>query len=275
MSLSQIPEFEKDNGITINIIGYSEELFPLHISRNWDSNTDKHVNLLLIKSNDVGTDEETHTSDGHYCVIQDISRLLSGKYNGRLFYCMRCLNPKYSADKLREHERLCNELQPLNVVTVEEDKKWMEFRNYRRQLECPFVIVADFECYSLKLYDKDEPTQTVRERKLEPFAFSYLRISRADCHPSSPVVYVGKNSEDTMMEFFRCMDEEEKTVFEILSRIEPLTWCDEGVNNLMKSNDTCYAFESPFLPKAKKCIDHDHLTGECTVNSYKINVWCG
>ena len=145
------------------------------------------VNLLLIQN------ESEHPGDGHYCVIQDISRLLSGRHNGRLYYCMRCLNPKYSAEKLQEHERLCSQFQPLRVTTMNDAKRWLQFKNYRRQVECPIVIVADFECFSQKIYDKDEATHghTVRERKLEPCAFSYFRISRVDAHPSPPVVYVG------------------------------------------------------------------------------------
>ena len=112
------------------------------------------------------------------------------------------------------------------------------------------MIVADFECFSQKIYENDEPThgRTVRERKLESCAFSYFRISRGDTHPSPPVVYIGKDPDDTLLEFFRRMNRKEKNVFEILLRVEPLTWCDEGINNLMKSNDACYSCGEVFLP---------------------------
>ena len=169
MQLAQINDFEKNNNVSVNIIGYVNEPFPLHISRNRDTNTNRHVNLLLVSYND---DEETEDtpglSDGHYCLIQDMSQLLCRekiKRRGRLFYCMRCLNPKYSEEKLVEQERFCSELQPMNARTVSEDKKWVEFKNYRRQLECPFLIVADFECFRRKLFDNAEPVEghTVRE----------------------------------------------------------------------------------------------------------------
>ena len=127
MQLAQINDFEKNNNVSVNIIGYVNEPFPLHISRNRDTNMNRHVNLLLVSYND---DEETEDtpglSDGHYCLIQDMSRLLCRekiKKRGRLFYCMRCLNPKYSEEKLVEHERFCSELQPMNARTVSEDKK--------------------------------------------------------------------------------------------------------------------------------------------------------
>ena len=161
---------------------------------------------------------------------------------------MRCLTPKYSEEELRKHDRLCADFHPLNVTTVDENNKWLQFRNYRRQRECPFVIFADFEVYSRKLYDNNEPVvgHRVRERLLEPCAFSNLRISRDDLYPSEPVVYVGKDPEDTMMEFFRRTDEEEKNVFDIMSNIEPVVWCDEGIQNLIKSEGACYLCLTPF-----------------------------
>ena len=116
-------------------------------------------------------------------VIQSIIRLFCGetrKGNGRLYYCMRCLTA-IPRDRLADHERVCSKLQPMNCVMVSEEMKWLEFRNYRWQIECPFVIVADFQ----QLYDANEPTEgrTVRERRLEPCAFAYLRISRDDFIP--------------------------------------------------------------------------------------------
>ena len=91
MSLAQVRDFEKNNNMSINIFGYTDS----HISKNLDVNTKTHVNLLLVSYSE---DEIDHgESDGHYCLIQDISRLFHDKEtmrHGRSYYCMRCLNPK-------------------------------------------------------------------------------------------------------------------------------------------------------------------------------------
>ena len=197
-------------------------MFPLYISHNMQENSRNHVNLLFIANPDDSS------SDGHYCCIVDLSRLLAGqKFNTkkRLFWCLRCLNAKHSSESLEAHIRFCNELQPTNCVMVSEEKKWMEFRNKRNLLDVPSVIVADFECYSRKIFDKDEPTEgrTVKERRLNPCAFAYFRISRDDSHPSNPVVYCGKDPEDTLLEFLKCMDDEHKRITEILSK--PVRLC--------------------------------------------------
>ncbi|MFI0416583.1 MAG: hypothetical protein ACH255_20895 [Candidatus Thiodiazotropha sp.] len=265
MPLTGIKDFEKKNNVSINVLGYFNEPFPLHISKNRDVNTNKHVNLLFVSYSDEGA-ENSSGSDGHYSVIQDMNRLLRREKvgtNRRLFYCLKCLNPKYSEQKLAEHERFCGELQPMNAHTVTEDKKWLEFKNYRRQLECPFLIVADFECYRRKLYENSEPVEghTVRERELQPMAFAYLRISRNDCRAKEPVVYVGTDPDDTMMHFLKCMEDEQQEVFQILSQKQPAVLCDTGVTNLIGSNDACYVCSAPFLPGDKICADHDHITG--------------
>ena len=261
MSLSQIPEFEKLNKISVNIFGYENETFPLYISKNLDENTRKHVNLLLVSN------AEEPGSDGHYCLIQSMSRLLAGeriKKNAKLYYCMRCLNPRYSAESLAAHDRVCSELKPVNCETVSEERKWLQFKNYHRLRDCPFVIVASFSCYSYKLYDKNVETEgrTVRERKLEPSAFAYFRISRYDSYPSEPVVYVGKDPEDTMSRFLKCMDEEQQFVSQVLSTVVPAKLCDIGVQNLMNSNLFCYSCSIPFDETVKPNRDHCHLTGE-------------
>ena len=62
--LSEIPKFEKNNNVTINVFGlFSREDLtvqelsaknkflphPMYISTNFDANTCKHINLLLYK----------------------------------------------------------------------------------------------------------------------------------------------------------------------------------------------------------------------------------
>ena len=150
----------------------------------------------------------------------------------------------------------------MNARMVTEEKKWMEFKSYHRQLECPFAIIADIECFRRKLYDNAEPSEghTVRERKLEPCAFSYLRICRDDIHPKEPVVYVGKDPEDTMLHFLDCMEQEQRDVVNILSHVQPATLCPTGVQNLANSKEACHICEQPFLPGDKKVSDHDHMS---------------
>ena len=61
--IHQIPKFEKINNLSINVIGYDEELFLVYISQH---QTDRVINLLMVSE-----DEQRH-----YCLIRNFSRLL-------------------------------------------------------------------------------------------------------------------------------------------------------------------------------------------------------
>lgn len=78
VSLADVPKFEKQNNISINVFGLEkDEVYPLSITK---SRHDKHVNLLLI------SDKE---GKRHYCLIKNMSRLLGDrtKHDGETFYC--------------------------------------------------------------------------------------------------------------------------------------------------------------------------------------------
>ena len=84
IDLKQINHFEKLNqNISINVFGFDENVYPLRIFKG--EKRQHQINLLLI-ADDVKK---------HYCLIKDMSRLLSkqlSKHNGSIYICFRCLN---------------------------------------------------------------------------------------------------------------------------------------------------------------------------------------
>lgn len=64
VKLADIPKFEKQNDISVNVFGYKKgDVFPVHITKH---RCEKHVNLLM-------------TSDqkkSHYCWIKDLNRMI-------------------------------------------------------------------------------------------------------------------------------------------------------------------------------------------------------
>ena len=46
ISVEDVPKFQKQNNISVNVFGYEDGYYPLYISRN---QKEKHVNLLLIE----------------------------------------------------------------------------------------------------------------------------------------------------------------------------------------------------------------------------------
>ena len=87
VKLLDINKFEKQNEtITITVFGYNErdKVYPLRTSKH--SNRSCKIKLLLIEKEGVT----------HYCLINNISRLVYSqvsKHKGKCFLCDNCLNP--------------------------------------------------------------------------------------------------------------------------------------------------------------------------------------
>ena len=274
MPVTSIGEFEQKNALSINVYGYEDEedIFPVYVTQNF--NRERHTNLLLLCSqsdteNDAVRNYQTFVDQrqGHYCVIKRMSALISsqlGTHTEEAFVCMRCLTHKRTAEALTEHERICSLEEPMRCVMPGQGEKWMKFRNYGRLMRVGFVIVASFSCYTVPLLETDEPTHgyEVRERRLDPCAYSYVRISLDNSHPKPPVYYRGTDPEDTMEHFLSDMMKEEEEVFSIVSQTAPMTWCDEGFANVEASNDICSVCLDLLEPNDRIVLDHSHISGK-------------
>lgn len=90
----------------------------------------------------------------HYCLINDLSRLVSNQLNKqghKVHICDRCLNYFYDMKKLEKHEVICRDV---NHCAIEmPTNKILTFKNYSHQLYCPFVIYFDSECILKKVND--------------------------------------------------------------------------------------------------------------------------
>ena len=74
--ISQIPKFEKQNDLAINVYGYERKVVPYHISNQ--PREMNRINLLLLHDKD----------NYHYCWIKNLNRLLAGlskKYGKNTF----------------------------------------------------------------------------------------------------------------------------------------------------------------------------------------------
>ena len=107
----------------------------------------------------------------HYCLIKNISRLLSKqvrKHDGSLFFCRRCLSHFPNRKKLAIHDLYCSKMFAPNkeklaihdlycsnneairlIVMPEVNVKgiipYIKFKNYNRFMRVPFVIYVEFE----------------------------------------------------------------------------------------------------------------------------------
>ena len=144
-SIKQIDKFERQNDYAINVFGYEDsKVYPLRLSKK----DYQVVDLLLI----------TAGPTNHYCWIKNKSRLFSGqvsKHGHTRFFCDRCINHFPNGLALKKHLEYCSNHDAVRIDFPKpkkgEEKAFLKFKNYKKKMRVPFVIYADFECFTKKI----------------------------------------------------------------------------------------------------------------------------
>ena len=137
-TLQQISRFEKQNPYSINVYGWTgTSVYPLRISKH---DNKQCINLLLLKDK----------KNQHYCWIKDMSRLSASQFNkhkGKRFVCKYCCNSFQWEVSLKKHVEYCSKQKAVKVVMPKKGEK-LQFKNHHRKMRVPFVVYADFECFT-------------------------------------------------------------------------------------------------------------------------------
>ena len=169
VSLRGIDRFEHLNPeISITVLGYNEEekVYPLKVSKYTGCKHD--IVLLLIKNGE----------NSHYCLVKNISALLSSQINnhkGTRYFCLNCFNSFKSPDSLDKHKEYCYNNECVKI-SMPPPNTFLRFKNFRYSEKAPFAIYADFESL-IKPMDNCDPdpnrSYTKKCQKHEPISFCY------------------------------------------------------------------------------------------------------
>ncbi len=191
-----ITKFEKLNeNISVNVFGYENDVYSLRLSVHERENV---VNLLLI------SDEDKQ----HYCVIKNMSRLLTtqtSNRNGERHFCLRCLNSFQTEESLRKHKEYCSANKTVKVQMPEKGS-YLSFEHYFKSMRVPFVIYADFEAFTETL-DTCQPnpddSYTKQYQKHSPSGFCYyVKCFDDNVYTQEPVMYTKKSEDDDIAQIF-------------------------------------------------------------------------
>ena len=153
MKLKEIPKFEYDNKLKINIFELIENPY---IPKNKDEMT-KHpyinlkqkskitenykvVNLLFLQNN----------NKSHYVTVSDVDKLLNNRHNENIVriqskWCHNCLIGYKNNKSLAKHEKLCKLKKAQNTLFTLPKNLLLKFNAFHKTVSPPFVIYADFE----------------------------------------------------------------------------------------------------------------------------------
>lgn len=131
------------------------KIVPLRISKNIKQVEDSNIIKLFYfneKDNEVEEKEEKKNNKeyiGHFVAITDLSKMFCAdrNYNGKMYYCLRCMGVFNTEIKKKEHEEYCNVLNKdgIKVELPSEEDKMYKFKNFKHQIQAPIVVVFDTE----------------------------------------------------------------------------------------------------------------------------------
>ena len=84
------------------------------------------------------------------------------------FYCLNCFHSYRTLNKLKKHERVCNNHDYCHVDMPKGDEKILKYNLGEKSLKAPFLIYADLECILKKEQSRQNNPETFyTERKVK------------------------------------------------------------------------------------------------------------
>ena len=102
----------------------------------------------------------------YICQNITIKRKIYQENHRRDFYCLNCFNSYTTKNKLKEHEKICNNHESYNVGTSDWVNKTIKYNPGEKSLKAPFSFFLDLQC-SLKKEQscQNNPEKSYTEKK--------------------------------------------------------------------------------------------------------------
>ena len=251
-------KIEEQNSININVFGYeNEEFYPIHVSKQ---KNEKVLNLPLI----------TQGEKQHYVLIKDFNKMIYNKtkHQHRKYFCMYCLQCFSTDEILTKHKNNC---MVINGEQAIKECSMVQFQNYHKQMPAPFVIYADFEAITEKVYGCQPDgvkSYTEEYQKHTGCNYGYKLVCCYDDKYSKPVkIYRGENSISYFM--LDMLSEVEYCQKMISSEFhKPLQMADEE-EKLFKVAEECHICGQKYLDTEVRVRDHCHITGQNRLSAHQ------
>ena len=191
MNVKDITKFEKLNPQLPEInVFYEEDKNNIHPLRELKRDCKNTIDLFLIE--DEGKK--------HYTLVKNFHGLIRSQkttsHNGKIFICNRCLSHFTKEELLDKHIKYCSN-NTTAVVKMPEKDTMLYFKNYYKKLPIPFVVYADFECFTKPMNScspNPKESYNYNYQKHEPSAFCFYIRGIVD-KKFKPIIYT-KTSED-------------------------------------------------------------------------------
>ena len=142
MKLKHISKFEKLNpslpGINVFSVNDNKKFYPLRMAEKDCLNT---IDLFFYEQDGAS----------HYSLIKSFTRLVKSQItsskSGSFYICKKCFTHFTKYELLQKHITYCSSNETVSVKMPPQNTM-LGFKNYHKQLPIPFVVYADFECFT-------------------------------------------------------------------------------------------------------------------------------
>ena len=270
MNVNNITKFEKLNpelsGIKVFSVDDKNDIYPLREAKRDCKNS---IDLFLY--------EEDGAS--HYTLINNFHRLIRSQktksHNGEIFICKRCFSHYTKEELLDKHIKYCSN-NATEVVKMPEPNTMLYFKNYHKQLPIPFVVYADFECFTKPMNTcspNPKDSYNYNYQKHEPSGFCFY-VKGIVNKKITPIIYTkSSEDEDISKVFVEKLTEVTKGIYnDFYLRPKPLIMSPKEQKSFEEAK-TCHICNCEL--KKDKVRDHCHFTGQYRGAAHnKCNLMC-
>ena len=255
VTLQQIPQFEMDNNLCINVVGVDKKQKTFFLYKSRQENKPR-INLLLHKR--------------HYSLIQSWNCFLNYCSRDKRTLCQKC--GKYNIRRTTTQQR-CSFCEKGELQTRFDDIPDLHFPkhgtrqkfiNFKNTKDHPFVFYCDLETMLKPVMEEEEEQKRKRKTKKKkihrPISIGYLRVcTNKKFSHKKPVIHTG---EDCIEKFYSSMKKEIEYMDDILATVNyPLDMSKEQERE-HDGADSCWVCDVA-LKDEEKLRDHDHLKKFC------------
>ena len=81
----------------------------------------------------------------HYLAVKSLSALLRGITSNHVgdFYCLNCFHSYSTKEKLKKHEKVCNDHDYCYVEMPNDNNKISKYNHGEKPMRVPFIIYAE------------------------------------------------------------------------------------------------------------------------------------
>ena len=262
MKLKHISKFEKLNptipGINVFSVNENKKFYPLGMAEKDCLNT---IDLFFYEEDGVS----------HYSLIKNFTRLVktqkTSSKNGTIFICKKCFAHYTKYELLENHITYCSNNETVSVKMPPQNTM-LGFKNYHKQLPIPFVVYADFECFTKPINTcspNPEKSYNFNYQKHEPSGFCFYIKGIVPGIKFEPIIYTKTKDSDDISKIFvsKLAKVSNKIYNDFYRRPIPLKLTHTEQISFDKA-ETCHICKKELVNDngVDKVRDHCHFTGQ-------------